>query len=291
MKIPFSFFLLISVTLFMNPITVQGAVRGDLDGDGRVTVQDVVAQLKFTVESVYPTWIQFALGDLTGEGRIDVHDAVSNLRVAVGLQPSRNATPIIFDGNSLTRGCCAGDMNARNYPLQLVRSLGDSYISYNFSVVGQTTGEMLRDAAQEIDSLRRGRDRAAPEILVMWEGTNDLHYGASAQDAYERIARYASGRQKAGYKVIVLTLLPRHYENADSDFEARRQEVNALLRLNWREFADGIADVAADERIGDAGDELDTDYYEDGVHMTEEGYALIARTVREQLEPLLSTAE
>ena len=57
---------------------------------------------------------------------------------------------------------------------------------------------------------------------------------------------------------MVLTVLPC---SEPVTFEATRLAFDALLRDSWPEFADGLADIAADPRIGDTGDNLDRQFY------------------------------
>lgn len=52
-------------------------------------------------------------------------------------------------------------------------------------------------------------------------------------------------------------------------------------------MADGLADVGADATIGQAGDELNLTYYEDGIHPTEAGHVIIAGILQPVLEGLL----
>ena len=58
--------------------------------------------------------------------------------------------------------------------------------------------------------------------------------------------------------MVVLSVLPR---NDSLTFEPARLAFNAMLGDDWDEFADGFADIAADPRIGDVGDNLDRQFY------------------------------
>jgi lysophospholipase L1-like esterase len=155
----------------------------------------------------------------------------------------------------------------------------------DLGVPGQTTPMMAADAADEVDPLARGRE---PAVLVVWEGTNDLMYGSDppldAAAAYRHLASYCRARQRAGYAVVVLTVLPRE---GSAPFEAARAELNARLRAGWRGFADGLADVAADPALGEAAAEFDRAYYRDTVHLTAAGYGRAARLVAEAVRSLL----
>lgn len=187
---------------------------------------------------------------------------------------------VVFEGDSLTSGPNGAPEQA--YPAQAMDLLGGRYVWRNRGGSGQTLVDMARDAA-----LIDHEPRQPVNILVLWGGTNDLRFGASADEVYSRIESYARARRATGYRVLVLTILPRSNSTTPEGFEIQRQALNARLRASWRDFADMLIDVAADPRIGDAGDELDARYFTDRLHMTPLGYSLIAAHVAESLKALL----
>ena len=72
----------------------------------------------------------------------------------------------------------------------------------------------------------------------------------------------------------MLSVLP---SNRPETFEATRLAYNTMLRTGWSQFADGLADLAGDSRIGDLGDELDGQFYRiDQMHLTNAGNAVMA---------------
>jgi lysophospholipase L1-like esterase len=204
--------------------------------------------------------------------------------------PTASASPgggrglIVFDGCSLVydSGLAAADM----MPDQTMALLPRGLEMRNLGVPGQTTGMMAADAADQVDPL------AAPQrehdILVVWEGTNDLAYGTSpplnAAEAYRNLAEYCRARRRAGFQVVVCTVLPREGSAA---FDAARSDLNERLRAGWPGFADALADVAADPTVGPDGAELDTAYYRDTVHLPPAGYGLVARRVADAVHGLL----
>ena len=98
--------------------------------------------------------------------------------------------------------------------------------------------------------------------------------------AFTRLADYARARRAAGWRVVMVTVLPRL---AGPTFERDRQALNARLREGWRAWADALADVAADPEIGAAGSALAKRYFLDGTHLTAAGNARVARTVRDAI--------
>jgi lysophospholipase L1-like esterase len=190
---------------------------------------------------------------------------------------------VVFDGCSLVMD--TGLDEAGMMPAQTMALLPAGLEGVNLGVPGQTTGMMQADAEDQVDPLAAGRRRP---VLVVWEGTNDLVYGTDppldASAAYRHLAAYCRARQRAGYSVVVLTVLPRE---GSAEFEAARGALNARLRDGWRGFADRLADVAADPAIGDAGAEFDQTYYRDTVHLTPAGYGVVARRVAAEVRTLL----
>ncbi|MGQ9698986.1 MAG: carboxypeptidase regulatory-like domain-containing protein [Armatimonadota bacterium] len=65
--------------------TTPPIVKGDLNGDGKVTVPDVTLALRFAVGVGKPSTTQLRAGDINNNGRIDTADVTQILRAAVGL--------------------------------------------------------------------------------------------------------------------------------------------------------------------------------------------------------------
>jgi hypothetical protein len=202
--------------------------------------------------------------------------------------PRSASSLVLCDGNSLTSGVGATP-GVDDYPTQLVGLLrlypaaGSNWRMRNFGAPSQTTTQMSADAARQIDGYTIGALRPK-KVCVAWEITNELYAGLSAETAYANFISYCTARRAVGWKVVALTVLPRSNDGTPGDFESKRQAVNSSLRQNWADFADALADVAADARIGDAGDELDTAYYPDRVHLNAAGYAIVAGIVHEAID-------
>lgn len=61
------------------------AVKGDVDGDGVVSVADARQILRYATKLDTPTDVQKKIADIDGDGEVDVEDARLALRLAVGL--------------------------------------------------------------------------------------------------------------------------------------------------------------------------------------------------------------
>ena len=60
-------------------------LKGDLDGDGEITVSDALKALRIAAKLVDATEDDIAIGDTDGDGEITVSDALKILRVAAKL--------------------------------------------------------------------------------------------------------------------------------------------------------------------------------------------------------------
>lgn len=193
---------------------------------------------------------------------------------------------ILCDGNSLTRGF---NLTApESYPSQLLALMGgaayiqDTYI--NRGVDGQTTADMLVDAATEIDAKR---SKWADAAVVCWEQTNDIGAaGATGVTAYDNIVTYCTDRRTAGFKVVVMTCIARGDAGWTGTMETHRTTSNQSIRDNWATFADGIVDLALDSRFTNP---LNTTYFQaDKIHLTAAGYAVVAALVKAKIDEVFA---
>lgn len=188
----------------------------------------------------------------------------------------------VFEGDSLTFG--VGSTTGFNYPSQLLTALAypaSALSSVNVSIGGATLATMTAEAAAQVDSLY-APNTAQLRCLILWGGTNDMGVGTALSGAttYASLVSYCQARRLVGWKVVVLTCLPRTWPGDPVDFETQRTAFNTLIRANYATFADGLADVAADSRIGDSGDQNDSTYFSgDTTHLTNTGYAIISSIV------------
>jgi lysophospholipase L1-like esterase len=181
---------------------------------------------------------------------------------------------LVFEGDSLTAG--NGSTAGNAYPNQVVTLLDEQVTSHNFAVGGSTLSSELPTRESTVD---QAFIAGAMNVCIAWASTNDLKGGFDPGYVMGLYSAYLSRRKARGYRTIAISILPRYSSTTPASFESARQTFNTSLRANWRNFADALADVAADPRIGDAGDEFDTTLYADQVHLTDAGYAIVAGLV------------
>lgn len=205
-----------------------------------------------------------------------------------GLNGFSRKARVYCDGNSLSFGTGAAIPSTESYPAQMAAA-NIQWDVVNLGVPGATTAQRAAAAPTAID--RTFATWRADEVAVLWEGTNDLAVNAPATsgDAITRYVDWCNGRRAAGFKVVSVTVLPRSNAGLYADFETHRQEINTHIRANWASFSDALADVAADPRIGDFGDSDDTTYYPDKVHLNALGYSIVAQTVGDAVESIITS--
>lgn len=193
---------------------------------------------------------------------------------AKALIAGKTFSQVIFDGDSLTRGF--GAAAGSDYPAQAMPSIGaTTWDRWNLGIGGQTMDTINTNAAANVDT--KYSATYTKSVVVLWAGVNDLLAGTAAADVYADISAYVSGRQTAGYKVIVLTVTKASTLTAPQ--ETARQALNVLI-LNNAAGADAVVDVAAHANLQNTGDAT---YFFDGVHLTAAGYAIPAGMVAPQV--------
>lgn len=126
-------------------------------------------------------------------------------------------------------------------------------------------------------------------VLVIQQGTNDLLGGNTAPYLYGSILKpFVSLSQKAGFYVVVDTILPRSDPGwvGDGAHENERLEYNKLVRAN-SVGADAVNDIATDPIIGDPVNPAISLLYADGVHLRREGQRRLAKIEAKTLATLL----
>ena len=163
-----------------------------------------------------------------------------------------------MDGNSLVLGQGGAGTTLPGVLSSLSPLLGAGVTVTNLGVGGQTTKNMdgLSDGASpststaDVDGAFVG---GRTNVLLVWEGTNDLYYNGSAAAAAANLGAYIAHRKAAHpWRVVLLTVIPR-LNNAtttagdtDAALNGKIDVLNATLRSTWRSLgADALADVAA----------------------------------------------
>ena len=168
-----------------------------------------------------------AAGALTA--RFAVNDGKAYTRqptVAVGdggWSPFFGPAVVVWDGGSIVAG--HGAAPGSEFPAQTLALVPRVCKSYVSSIGGAKIASMLADAPYEVDA--RYRATADLDLCVVLAGGGDFRAGASAADVYAALKAYCAARRAAGFRVVVLTVLPA---GEPVTFEATRLAYDAMLR-------------------------------------------------------------
>lgn len=138
--------LALLVPLFCMPgLTASAAMKGDMDGDGQITVADALCALRIAAKLASATSSDLAAGDIDKDGQITVADALAILRVAAKLATFDDDTlrSSVFVGGTLVFGHYEQDNNTSN---------GKEPIEWK--VLAEENGKVLLISRYGLDSLR-----------------------------------------------------------------------------------------------------------------------------------------
>lgn len=192
---------------------------------------------------------------------------------------------IVFDGDSIfasqNLNGNATWQNAnemfQNLTLQALRERGLQFDGWDTAVSGQTTTQVISNFPTHGPPRQTA---GALNIYAFDAGTNDFP-PSTAQEAYDKIVQLATMAKEAGFKVIPSTLLYKYGASAADN--AARDEVNEMLRANWRSFADELMDfadyVTYPELENTDNNALRTIYFNsaDNIHPTSAGQIVMSR--------------
>lgn len=191
-----------------------------------------------------------------------------------------NAVPIVFDGDSLTYGN-GGTGAPYNSYITFPTFNGIPITSYNIAVPSITTQEAFRITPRNLNP--KYSSNSGMNMTVIWLGTNNCSTGDSASTTFSYLKEFGRHQQSLGWNVIMLTMISRVGN------EPCKNSLNSLIRANWPEFANGLADVAADPNLGADGAYLNLTYFNaDQVHLNDTGYMLVASIVQPVINFLIT---
>jgi hypothetical protein len=170
------------------------------------------------------------------------------------------------------------------------------FTASNQGVSGQAMSGMITTAASVVDPAFGNNTRR----LVAWGGTNDVAVNfQTGATVYGNVTTYLNARSAAGWKTVVIGMMPRG-AGAGAFFETQRTTINNSFRADFptataftnvftgTTFPNAVfVDIGADATLGPAGAELNTTYFGDQIHLTNAGYAIVAAYVKNALTLLL----
>jgi len=180
---------------------------------------------------------------------------------------------VLLDGDSRTDGWNCSE----EYPYINLLNLGDSVALTKVSYGGATTEELVERGSDFY--LAHFDASSKVNIVVIWIGANDFNVNNKrAGVVYKNLARYCYARKAEGWEVIVCTEISIN-GGVDGVFEKQRLIYNQLIYLTWRDFANRIADLGRNTKLGPSGSNENSQYFCDGVHLTNTGTNIVASII------------
>jgi lysophospholipase L1-like esterase len=135
------------------------------------------------------------------------------------------------------------------------------------------------------DQIRARFDRdviqAAPHIVIIIAGVNDVYQGRSAPDVIEQLRAMYERAAASGIRVVAGTIIP--FNTSTDDQNRRMREVNTWIRQRSEVDANlAFADTRAAVAAPDDGDRLASS--PDELHPSPEGYRRMAEALLPALE-------
>jgi len=141
----------------------------------------------------------------------------------------------------------------------------------NKGINGDSTDGMLGRFKTSVEAER-------PDYVIIWAGINDLYAGREPRQVMGNLVRLYSRTLETGAKPIACTLTPTE---ADARMNSRIRELNALIAKHCD--IEGIRVVDLFSSLAGSDGRLNPVYSDDGVHLSHQGYATVARTVFDEV--------
>jgi lysophospholipase L1-like esterase len=203
---------------------------------------------------------------------------------------------IVCAGNSLVAG--TGSTGSFDYPSQLKNFFRSGYKITNSGVGGQNFNAMQANYTTQVGQYYDSS--AHQNIVIGLEHTNQL-MGSTVSNSINEMNNWIQLCQTTGYKVIIATMLPRHWYpykgnttvSGYNQLNADRLSLNELIIANASTYNYTVADIGGDSRIGVFHQNEQSGYtysetpptnsadgkYVDGTHLSNLGYGVITSII------------
>lgn len=194
-------------------------------------------------------------------------------------------TSVVFEGDSITAGVLV--TFDETFPTKLSRNTLSKWNVRNAAVSGSTT-TTISDAAR-LAANTGFISNSAMAVLVLWIGTNDLSLTTdSAATVMSRIVSYVNARKAEGFsKVLMITTMPIDATAAalvglpgTATHEARRLQLNTLIRQQKGVLFNDVVDVGAHPLLGEVANTTNAALFPDGIHLSNQAYDIVASLVK-----------
>lgn len=241
---------------------------------------------QFTVTNSQQSNVRLYLGDTSNGAEAEIsaiivfQEALSDANMSKVFQGLSKkffgASGVHVDccGDSITAGFTAG---ATPYPQQMESKIGFRYGVYNLGVSGDTISQCVTRATTGADVF--ASRSLGSSVFVGFVGSNDINSGTSGATAYAAYRQMFLDRPHT--KKVAVTILKRTDFNASEETE--RQAFNTLVRANWQNFANALAEP---DLVTELSDPTNTTYFPDGVHLSTAGYGFLSTCIGDAVKTL-----
>jgi len=191
-----------------------------------------------------------------------------NSRISATAFSSSNtstASPLIYVGDSLTAGLHG------TYPPSYYVSPTWTFTQTNQGIVSQTLKTMESTVAANVFPLYA--PSVGWNIVSVWGGVNDIVGGSTATQVFGYLVSIHRELHRAGFRTIVNTLTPCGTATCTSAQQTIISTLNGLIRAQWWQFGDALADLNATTHLTDPTNT--TYYYTDQIHLIDAGYSIV----------------
>jgi lysophospholipase L1-like esterase len=265
------------VTNYRNQLTTLGKLPSEIHRGGLIGQTVVYAQSGMMELS---SLILYDRG-LTSLERLTAQQALGESFTIAQQQQD----VYVADGDSLTQGIASPYLQA--YPWHMEQRLPRGVVVYNAGWAAKTlAGPAGLVARYGGFTAKLFNPHARQNVISVFAGTNDIQEGRDDSEVFGLLKQYATLARKTGFKVVLTTIIPR--ASFTPKMEGIRTALNAMIRKNWKNIADGLVDLAANPAFSDPGSTANTNLYaEDGIHLTDFGYQIVAANMSAQVCSLL----
>lgn len=144
---------------------------------------------------------------------------------------------------------------------------GFNVVVVNKGVSGDSTDGMLERFDHSVA-------REEPDYVILWAGINDLYAGASPEHVAGNIAELTERTLLIGAEPVVCAVTP---VEGSPHFNEQIRALNALIREHCE--AEELPYVDLFSATANPEQRLDPRYSDDGVHLSQEGYTVVAHTI------------
>lgn len=163
---------------------------------------------------------------------------------------------VFFLGDSFTGDSSGGagtDISHSYWAQQMLTHLRDDWFyTPGFAAIPGTKIEDFESYSPDPDTFYNGS--APMSLCIILGGANNFNAGDSAATTYGKLQTCCANRRATGFKVLVCSLFSGDIPGLGTGgYDVLRNAFNVLVRTNWRSFADGFIDFAANAFMGKDG--------------------------------------